>query len=181
MGKGIALMFKERFPQNFEAYTHACKSNELRIGKMFLSENREFFGPKWIVNFPTKTHWRVNTKLVWIEEGLQDLVRIIREKDIRSVAVPPLGCGNGGLDWDDVRPLVVAALETVENLDVVIYEPTTEYQNVKKHTGVEKLTPARALVVEMIRRYCLVGIDCSILGSTETCLVYRTGYKTYAG
>ena len=65
MGKGIALMFKEQFPQNYEAYTHACKSNELRIGKMFVSENREFFGPKWIVNFPTKTHWRVNTKLVW--------------------------------------------------------------------------------------------------------------------
>ena len=177
MGKGIALMFKERFPQNFEAYTHACKSDELRIGKMFLSENREFFGPKWIVNFPTKTHWRVNTKLVWIEEGLQDLVRIIREKDIRSVAIPPLGCGNGGLDWDDVRPLVVAALETVENLDVVIYEPTTEYQNVKKHTGVEKLTPARALVVEMIRRYCLVGIDCSILEVQKLAWFIERGIK----
>ncbi len=126
MGKGIALMFKERFPQNFEAYAHACEDKEVRIGKMFVSENREFFGPKWIVNFPTKTHWRANTQLEWIEKGLQDLIWVIKEKNIRSIAIPPLGCGNGGLNWDDVRPLVVAALEKVEGLEAVVYEPTAK-------------------------------------------------------
>lgn len=132
MGKGIALMFKERFPDNFKAYKKACENNEIRIGKMFVSENRDFFGPKWIVNFPTKTHWRVNSRLEWIEEGLEDLVRVILDKKISSIAIPPLGCGNGGLDWSDVRPLLVMALEQVEGLDAVVYEPTAKYQNVSK-------------------------------------------------
>ena len=177
MGKGIALMFKERFPQNFEAYAHACEDKEVRIGKMFVSENREFFGPKWIVNFPTKTHWRANTQLEWIEQGLHDLVWVIREKNIRSIAVPLLGCGNGGLHWDVVRPLVVAALEKVEGLEAVVYEPTAKYQNVAKRTGVEELTPARALVAEMVRRYCLLGIDCSILEVQKLAWFIERGVK----
>lgn len=163
MGKGIALMFKEQFPDNFEAYARACAAGDVRIGRMFVTKSEELFGPKWIINFPTKTHWRVNTKLEWIEEGLEDLVRVIREKRIRSIAVPPLGCGNGGLDWDVVKPLIVSALEQVEGLHAVVYEPTAKYQNVAKRKGVEKLTPARALVAEMVRRYCLLDIDCSIL------------------
>ena len=163
MGKGIALMFKERFPLNFKAYEHACRNQEVRIGMMFVTESEEFFGPRWIINFPTKTHWRVKTRLEWIEQGLRDLVRVVNDKKIRSLAVPPLGCGNGGLDWRDVRPLIVNTLSTVDGLDAVIYEPTLEYRNVAKRKGVEKLTPARALIAEMVRRYCLLGIDCSIL------------------
>jgi O-acetyl-ADP-ribose deacetylase (regulator of RNase III) len=163
MGKGIALMFKEQFPRNFEAYARACEAREVRIGKMFVTENEELFGPRWIINFPTKTHWRVKTKIEWVKDGLEDLVRVIREKGIRSVAVPPLGCGNGGLEWRDVRPLIVTALEQLEGVEAIVYEPTAKYQNVAKRTGVEKLTPARALVAAMVRRYCLLGIDCSIL------------------
>lgn len=163
MGKGIALMFKDRFPANFEAYAHACKRKEVRIGKMFVTKREELFGPAWIINFPTKTHWRVNTRLEWVKEGLHDLVRVIKQEKIRSIAVPPLGCGNGGLEWAVVRPLIVDALEGVEGLDAIVYEPTETYQNVSKRAGVEKLTPARALVAEMVRRYCLLGIDCSIL------------------
>lgn len=163
MGKGIALMFKEKFPRNFEAYARACDANEVQIGRMFVTESHELFGPRWIINFPTKTHWRVKTRIEWVEEGLKDLVRVIREKGIRSIAIPPLGCGNGGLDWREVRPLIVSALEEVEGLDAIVYEPTIKYQNVAKRKGVEKLTPARALVAEMVRRYCLLGIECSIL------------------
>ena len=163
MGKGIALMFKERFPANFEAYARACKNEEVRIGKMFVTESQELFGPKWIINFPTKTHWRVKTRLEWIEHGLRDLVRVVSEKKIRSLAVPPLGCGNGGLEWDDVRPLIYAALVRIEGLNAILYEPTPKYQNVAKQKGVEKLTPARALIAEMVRRYCLLGIECSVL------------------
>ena len=163
MGKGIALMFKERFPDNFKAYAHACKNNDVRIGKMFVTENQELFGPKWIINFPTKTDWRVKTQMRWIREGLQDLLRVIRAKEIRSIAVPPLGCGNGGLHWRDVKPVIVAALQEVDGLQVLVYEPTKKYQNVAKRTGVEKLTPARALMAELVRRYCVLGIDCSVL------------------
>jgi O-acetyl-ADP-ribose deacetylase (regulator of RNase III) len=163
MGKGIALMFKEHFPRNFEAYARACDAGDVRIGKMFVTENKELFGPRWIINFPTKTHWRVKTKIEWVEEGLMDLVRVICEKDIHSIAIPPLGCGNGGLEWHDVRPLIESTLGELEGVNAIVFEPTSKYQNVAKRTGVEKLTPARALVTEMVRRYCLLGIDCSIL------------------
>lgn len=162
MGKGIALMFKEQFPRNFEAYARACDAGEVRTGKMFVTENKELFGPRWIINFPTKTHWRVKTKIEWVEDGLKDLVRVIREKGINSIAIPPLGCGNGGLDWRDVRPLLESALAELEGVNAIVYEPTSKYQNVAKRTGVEKLTPARALVAEMVRRYSLLGIECSI-------------------
>ena len=177
MGKGIALMFKEQFPDNFAAYERACKSGDVHIGKMFVTENKELFGPKWLINFPTKTHWRVRTRTEWIEEGLADLVRVIKEKNIRSIAVPPLGCGNGGLEWKAVRPLIIAAFEKIEGVDAVIYEPTERYQNVAKRTGVEKLTPARALVAEMVRRYCLLGIECSILEVQKLAWFIERGAK----
>ena len=163
MGKGIALMFKDRFPRNFEAYVRACAAGQVRLGEMYVTENKELFGPRWIINFPTKTHWRVKTKIEWIEEGLKDLVRTIVERNIHSIAIPPLGCGNGGLDWREVGPLIASALQDVEGLNAMVYEPTSRYQNVARRRGVEKLTPARALVAEMVRRYCLLGIDCSIL------------------
>lgn len=163
MGKGIALMFKDKFPANFAAYARACDREEVRIGKMFVTENKQLFDPKWIINFPTKTHWRTRTKIEWIEEGIEDLVRVIKEKDVHSIAVPPLGCGNGGLDWADVQPLIVDALGDIASLEVVVYEPTSKYQNISKRRGVETLTPARALISEIVRQYCLLGIECSIL------------------
>lgn len=177
MGKGIALMFKEHFPENFEAYARACERGDVRVGKMFVTENKKLFGPRWIINFPTKTHWRVRTKFEWIEAGLQDLANIIVEKGIRSIAIPPLGCGNGGLDWREVRPLIVHALETIEGVETTIYEPTPRYQNVAKRIGVEKLTPARALVAEMVRRYCLLGIDCSVLEVQKLAWFLERGVK----
>ena len=163
MGKGIALMFKERFPGNFRAYARACKQGEVRIGEMFVTQCDDILGPKWIVNFPTKTHWRVKTRPEWIDAGLADLVAVIRERGIRSVAVPPLGCGNGGLDWRDVRPRIEAALASLDGVNAVVYEPTPKYQNVAKKQGVERLTPARALVAEAVRRYGALDMDCTIL------------------
>lgn len=163
MGKGIALMFKERFPENFQAYAAACKAGEVRLGEMFVTENDELLRPRWIINFPTKDHWRSNTRLEWIEQGMDSLVRVIEERRIGSIAVPPLGCGNGGLDWRDVKPVIESALAGVEGLEATIYEPTARYQNVVKEVGVEELTPARALVAEMVRRYCVLGLGCSVL------------------
>ena len=130
---------------------------------MFVTESDQLGGPRWVVNFPTKKHWRHPSKLEWVQSGLEDLRRVVQETGIRSIAIPPLGAGNGGLEWGDVKPLILAALGDLDGVEVVVYEPTAAYQNVGKTTGVERLTPARALVVEMIRRYEQMGLDCSVL------------------
>lgn len=163
MGKGIALMFKEAFPENFKRYAAACKAGEVRVGQMFVTERSELIGPKWIINFPTKQHWRHPTKLQWVVDGLQDLRAFILDKGIRSIAIPPLGCGNGGLDWSQVRPEIEAALADLEGVDVRVFEPTSKYQNVAKRAGVQTLTPARALIAELVRRYWVLGIECTLL------------------
>lgn len=163
MGKGIALMFKERFPDNYKAYAAAAKRGEVQTGRMFVTASPELTGPRWIINFPTKQHWRGSSRLEWIEAGLRDLRTVIAVKGIRSIALPPLGSGNGGLDWNTVRPLIERAIGDLDGVEVVVYEPGTRYQNVMKGHGVEKLTPARALIVEMVRRYSILGLDCSIL------------------
>jgi O-acetyl-ADP-ribose deacetylase (regulator of RNase III) len=163
MGKGIALMFKDAFPNNFRAYEYACKHNEIRVGRMFVTENPTFNGPRWIINFPTKQHWRPPSKIEWIIEGLKDLRRVVSEFAIHSIALPPLGAGNGGLNWRDVKPEIERALGDLEGVEILVFEPTEKYHNVAKPTGVEKLTPARALAAEMVRRYWVLGIDCTYL------------------
>jgi O-acetyl-ADP-ribose deacetylase (regulator of RNase III) len=164
MGKGIALMFKEAFPDNFREYDAACRRGDVRTGEMFVTERSPILGaPRWIINFPTKEHWRGKARIEWIEAGLQDLRRVIAERNILSIAMPPLGCGNGGLDWSIVRPAIERAMSDLSNVEVIVYEPTREYQNVAKRTGVEKLTPARALIAELVRRYWILGIECSLL------------------
>ncbi len=163
MGKGIALMFKERFPTNYRIYRDAAKRGEVETGRMFVTASDELSGPRWIINFPTKRHWRQPSRLEWIADGLRDLKAVIIANGIRSIAIPPLGSGNGGLDRDAVRPLIERELGGLPDLDVLVYEPAAEYQNVMKAHGVEKLTPARALVAETVRRYGVLGLDCSIL------------------
>jgi len=163
MGKGIALMFKERFPENFKAYEAACRAKEVKIGQMLVTAGVELGGPRWIINFPTKKEWRHPTKLEWVQAGLLAMKETIRTKGIRSIAIPPLGCGNGGLDWAVVRPLIEEALGNLPDVEVIVYEPTAKYQNVAKKQGVEKLTPARALIAEAMRRYWVLGIECTLL------------------
>lgn len=162
MGKGIALMFKDRFQENFRLYSKACKDNKVQTGTMFITEVNELDGPKYIVNFPTKEHWRSPSQLIWITDGLKDLRKFIIEKNIKSIAIPPLGAGNGGLDWPSVRDEIEHALSDLD-VYILVYEPTDTYQNVVKRTGVEKLTPARALIAELIRRYWVMGMECSLL------------------
>ncbi len=142
MGKGVALMFKEAFPENFKAYEEACKRKEVRLGHVFAVRRDDLYGPKWIINFPTKGHWRYPSKIEWIEEGLQDLKKFIEKERIGSIALPPLGSGNGGLEWSRVRQRIEAALASMHDVQIIVYEPTSKYQNVAKRAGVEKLTPA---------------------------------------
>jgi O-acetyl-ADP-ribose deacetylase (regulator of RNase III) len=163
MGKGIALMFKEAFPGNFLAYEAACKRHEIMIGPMFVTESGALRGPRWIINFPTKKQWRQPSRLEWITEGLGDLRRVIQQYRIRSIALPPLASGNGKLEWREVRREVERVLGDLQGVDIIVYEPTGKYQNVAKRAGVEKLTPARALVAQMVRRYWVLGIECTYL------------------
>ena len=123
MGKGIALEFKEAFPKNYELYRQACEDGKVKIGKMLVYETRTFTNPHYIINFPTKKHWRNPSKLEYIRKGLVDLERIINKYGIKSIAIPPLGCGNGKLNWHDVKPLIVNAVKNIEGLDAIIFEP----------------------------------------------------------
>jgi len=170
MGKGVALMFKEAFPENFKAYKRACKEKQVRLGEMFVTQREDLLGPKWIINFPTKGHWKYPSQMKWIEDGLADLARVIEKKKIRSIAIPPLGSGSGGLDWTEVRSRIEKALGSLKDVNVIIYEPTAEYQNVAKRSGVEELTVPRALIAEMVRRYSILGIECTLLE------VHKLGY-----
>ncbi|KMJ44072.1 macro domain-containing protein [Xenorhabdus khoisanae] len=163
MGKGIALMFKERFPLNMALYAKACKSGEVNTGKIFVTETGELVSPQWIVNFPTKQHWRFPSKMEWIVQGLNDLKKWIIENNVKSIAIPPLGAGNGGLSWMDVKPKIESALSSLDDVNIYIYEPTTKYQNVSKKQGVDALTPVRAMIAELVRRYWILGMECSLL------------------
>lgn len=128
MGKGIAYQFKKRFPENNKAYIEACKNNNIGIGKVFSFKE----DGKIIINFPTKDRWREKTKISYIEEGLESLKRLITDRGISSVAIPPLGCGNGGLEWSEVKPLIEERLKELKNVaDILIYEPTLNNPSVK--------------------------------------------------
>jgi O-acetyl-ADP-ribose deacetylase (regulator of RNase III) len=123
MGKGIALQFKKAFPENYEAYRKAVKRGEVYPGRMFVHATGRMVNPKFIVNFPTKRHWKSPSNLedIWI--GLLALVEDVKRLGIRSIAVPPLGCGMGGLNWKDVRPLILQAFDEVPGVSVLLYEP----------------------------------------------------------
>lgn len=194
MGKGVALQFKEYFPLNYKLYKKACEAGEVKLGKMFVTETGQLTGPRYIINFPTKADWRSYSKLSNIAEGLDDLVRIIQEKQIKSIAVPPLGCGNGGLDWKEVKPLIVSKLSVLEPyVQIAIFEPGHHSYTKTTSNGVAKLTKARALTVALADRYNVLGFDISHLeiqklayflqelGQTDLKLNYQKGhYGPYA-
>ena len=156
MGRGIALQFKNAFPANFKAYEAACAKEEVQPGKMFVFETETLGNPKFIINFPTKRHWRGNSRMEDIESGLKALAQEIRNRGIRSVAIPPLGSGLGGLNWAEVRPRIEAALRVIEDLHVIIFEPNSAPVATKSR-AVPNMTPGRAALVVLINRY-LAGL-----------------------
>jgi len=117
MGKGIALQFKRLFPENYETYRKACLDGTVLPGKVLAVP---IDSGRWILNFPTKRHWRQRSRIEYIRDGLDDLARTITVLDIESIAVPPLGCGNGGLAWEVVRPLIIEKLEPLD-VEVRLY------------------------------------------------------------
>lgn len=152
MGRGIALQFKNKYPANFEAYAAACSHEEVQPGRMFVFETRHLTNPKYIINFPTKRHWRGKSRMEDIESGLKALVREIRDRGIRSIAIPPLGSGLGGLNWSEVRPRIVEALSGISGVEVVIYEPSNA-PAMTKSRDVPNMTAGRAALVVLMHRY----------------------------
>ncbi|HEX9889343.1 MAG TPA: macro domain-containing protein [Nitriliruptorales bacterium] len=162
MGKGIALQFKQAFPDNFKAYRSACQRNEVRLGKMFVVATGRL-SPKWIVNFPTKGHWRARSKLSDVEAGLADLRRVLVELGAGSVAVPPLGCGNGGLSWSDVQPRIEHALGDLTHLEVHLYAPkrAPAANEMPVRTERPAMTLGRAALVSLMNSYDKSGFGVS--------------------
>jgi O-acetyl-ADP-ribose deacetylase (regulator of RNase III) len=165
MGKGIALQFKQAFPANYEVYRLACEHGDVRLGHMFVFDTGSMIFPRWIINFPTKDHWKGKSKLQDIESGLRDLVRIVRDLRIRSISVPPLGCGNGGLDWSDVWPLIAQAFATLPDVDVHVYPPegAPKFDTMKVATKRPRMTRGRALVLQLLGLYGAAGYRHSLL------------------
>jgi O-acetyl-ADP-ribose deacetylase (regulator of RNase III) len=154
MGRGIALQFKNTFPDNYKAYAAACKREQVKPGRMFVFETGRLM-PKYIINFPTKRHWKGKSRIEDIQSGLEDLVREIRTRNIRSIAVPPLGSGLGGLEWKRVRPLIVDALGQIEGLRVIVFEPSalTDPKAGARSGDAPPMTPGRAALVVLMHRY----------------------------
>lgn len=164
MGRGIAAQFKCEYPANFRAYEMACKRREVVPGRMFVFETGQLTNPRFIVNFPTKRHWRGASRMEDIESGLLALVEEVKRRGIQSIAIPPLGCGLGGLDWKAVRPRIERAFGALPEVRTVVFEPNEEGPSDKmaKTTEVPKMTPGRAVLVSLFERYLAGLLDPSI-------------------
>lgn len=161
MGRGIALQFRKAFPDNFSVYEAACEREEVRPGKMLVFDTERLTGPRFIINFPTKRHWKGKSRMEDIDAGLPALVEEIRTRGIRSVAVPPLGCGLGGLNWNDVRPRIVRAFESLPEVQVLLFEPAgaPAPAEMVKERRVPNMTPGRAVLIELMSRYLAAVMD----------------------
>lgn len=153
MGKGLALQFKKAFPENFASYERACKAGEVKTGQMHVVQR--LASPRFIINFPTKARWRQPSKLEYVRDGLRDLLAQVKRLKIESIAVPPLGCGNGGLEWSAVRPLIVEAFSAVPEVRVVLFEPADApaADQIIDRRKKPAMTSARAAVLALMGRY----------------------------
>lgn len=163
MGKGLALQFKRAYPDMFRDYARAAKAGELALGRVQVWETGRLDGPRYVINFPTKGHWRSRSRLADVEAGLADLVRVVRELDVRSIAVPPLGCGNGGLAWSEVEPRIREAFAALPDVEVVLFAPAAPpaASTMTVSSPTPRMTPGRAALVELLVCYGDVALECS--------------------
>ena len=161
MGRGIALQFKKAFPQNFDTYKAACDRKTLQPGRMLVVDLNQLQWPRYVINFPTKRHWKGKSRLEDIQDGLAALVDEVRTRNIQSIAIPPLGCGLGGLNWDVVRPMIEQAFEELQNVRVVLYEPAgaPAAERMAKTEKTPKMTVGRAALLGLMRRYLAAVMD----------------------
>lgn len=163
MGRGIALQFKNAFPANFKAYAAACDRGDVQPGRMFVHDTGRL-APRWIINFPTKRHWRGKSRIEDIQAGMAALTREIQARDITSIAIPPLGSGLGGLDWRTVRPIIESALTELPDLRATVFEPAERAQAPSPVTPrvAPKMTAGRAALIGLIKRYLAGMMETSI-------------------
>ena len=162
MGRGIALQFKKAFPENFEAYVKICKEKKLHPGVVYTYKLHTLGGPKYIINFPTKRHWKGQSKLEDIEAGLKALVQEVRTLGIKSISIPPLGCGLGGLPWQTVvKQIMEETLSVLKDVEVNLYEPSgaPEAEQMVNRTEKPKMTVGRASLVLLIKKYLEAMLD----------------------
>ncbi len=167
MGKGIAFQFKEKYPNNYKVYKNACKDKTISIGKSLVTKEKTTYGEKFIINFPTKTDWRKPSEYIYIEQGLENLVDIINQYGIKSIAIPPLGSGNGGLNWPKVKSIIETKLSCLD-IDIYIYEPTTQIIEQMKAERVH-LTDGRALLLYILFDLVRHGEFVSEFSSEKVC------------
>ncbi len=165
MGKGIALQFKQAFPDNFKAYESACHAGQMIPGRMFIVDNGRLINPRYVINFPTKRHWRGKSRIGDIQSGLKALIADVRRLGLRSIAVPPLGCGLGGLDWREVRPMIEEAFSALPDVHVLLYEPvgTPDAKAMPVGTARPRMTPARALFIKLMDAYAALEYSRTLL------------------
>ncbi|MFD0795249.1 macro domain-containing protein [Mucilaginibacter litoreus] len=183
MGKGIALQFKLLYPHNFDVYSLACKNKLLVPGKVLVVKDRTKEGEKTIINFPTKTDWFRKSSYEYIESGLKDLVRVIRDSKIKSIAIPPLGCGNGGLNWGRVKSLIEKYLSEVADVEVLIYLPNDNVKQLLKNETAKNnvnLTASRAILLYSMFYYESLGESSSLfIANKLTYFLQRLGEKSF--
>ena len=161
MGKGIALQFKQAYPENFRQYEKACRAKEVQPGQMFTVATGSLFNPRYIINFPTKRHWKGKSKIEDIKSGLLALVTQVKQLSITSIAIPPLGCGNGGLDWIQVKPLIESAFAQLPEVQVIIFEPTgaPTAEKMPVATKIPNMTRGRAIIIHLLELYGIPGYE----------------------
>ncbi|MBI5513282.1 MAG: macro domain-containing protein [Deltaproteobacteria bacterium] len=154
MGKGIALQFKKAFPENFAEYELACERGEVVIGRVLVFTT-VLPTPRYVINFPTKEHWKHPSKIEYIRDGLVDLVAQVRQRGIRSIAIPPLGCGLGGLPWSEVRPLIEGAFQDLAAVEVLLFPPGVSPmpEAMPNRTQRPSMTPGRAAILGLMDQY----------------------------
>jgi O-acetyl-ADP-ribose deacetylase (regulator of RNase III) len=165
MGKGIALQFRQAYPDMFRSYEKACKDGEVQPGRMHIFERTTFENPKFIINFPTKRHWKGSSRMEDIETGLTALIADLRRLQIKSIALPPLGCGNGGLDWAEVRPRIEQAFAALPDVAVTLFAPgaAPKVDDIQVRTEKPRMSRGRALVVLLLDGYFIPGYRVSLL------------------
>jgi len=164
MGRGIALQFRKAFPENFKAYVLACQAQQVQLGKMFVHDLGRLYNPRFIINFPTKSHWKNNSRIEDIQTGLFDLINVLQQRQIRSIAIPPLGCGLGGLNWAEVRPLILAAFQSLPQVNVLLFEPIEVAPTpvIVRQNKPPAMTVGRAALLSLMRRYLMAVMDPTI-------------------
>lgn len=175
MGKGIALQFKDLFPHNFKIYADNCKNGNVNIGKMLVvKDSNPEYGSKLIINFPTKKHWRNPSKYEYISEGLKDLRRVIIDNNIRSIAIPPLGCGNGGLNWEIVKTWIENELSNLADINIFVYQPVTD-KNIRQDIVHKEATlnPMRAMLLYAMFYYETLGEYCSLFVANKLAYLFQ--------